>query len=236
METTKMKKPVYLLAGGRPRGSDTTDRLFRAVLDESGKDSPVIAYTGTASGDDSNFFNRMTGMLKMSGACNISHAVIAPENADLDKARNILQAADIIFVGGGDVDGGMRILREKNMVGFLEGLSDQEKVFFGTSAGAIMLVKEWVRWTDPDDADSAELFPCLNFAPVICDCHDEEGGWQELIAALELEEINTLGYGLSSGTGIKVYPDGAVEALAEPVYRYMRERGGVKKIANLPLR
>jgi peptidase E len=234
METTKMKKPVFLLAGGRPRGSDTTNQLIRTVLDESGKDSPSIAYTGTASGDDSNFFTRMTGMLKMSGAGTITHAVIASENADLNKARDILQAADIIFIGGGDVDGGMRVLREKNMLGFLEGLYEQEKVFFGTSAGAIMLAKEWVRWIDPDDTASTELFPCLNFAPVICDCHDEEGGWQELMAALELKEIDTIGYGLSSGTGIKVFANGKVEALAKPVHRYMKKWDGVKKITNLP--
>jgi peptidase E len=234
METTQMKKPVFLLAGGRPRGNDTTDRLMRAVLDESGKVSPSIAYTGTASGDDSNFFSRMTGMLKMSGAGTISHAVIAPKNADLDKARGILQASDIIFVGGGDVDGGMRVLREKNMLGFLEEIYEHGKVFFGTSAGAIMLAKEWVRWPDPDDTDSAELFSCLNFAPVICDCHDEDGGWQELIAALELKETGTIGYGLSSGTGIKVYSDGSIEALAKPVYKYEREKDRVKKISNLP--
>ena len=228
-----MKKPVFLLAGGRPRGNDTTDQLMKAVLDESGKHSPSIAYTGTASGDDSNFFNRMSGMLKMSGVGTITHAVIAPENADLDKARDILQAADIIFVGGGDVDGGMRVLKKKDMLGFLEGLYEEGKLFFGTSAGAIMLAKEWVRWVDPDDADSTELFPCLNFAPVICDCHDEEGGWQELIAALGLKETGTIGYGLSSGTGIKVYSDGSVEALAKPVYRYITERDGVKKIGNL---
>jgi cyanophycinase-like exopeptidase len=121
------------------------------------------------------------------------------------------------------------------MTGFFEGLYEKGKVFFGTSAGAIMLAKEWVRWTDPDDADSTELFSCLNFAPVICDCHDEEGGWQELIAALELKETGTIGYGLSSGTGIRVYPDGSAEALAEPVHRYMREQDGVKKITDLPL-
>src|SRR4030042_143071 len=188
MEIAMTKKPVCLLAGGRPRGHDTTDRLIRSVLDESGKDSPSIAYTGTASGDDRNFFSRMAGMLKISGAGTITHAVIAPKNADLDKARNILQEADIIFVGGGDVESGMSVLEEKNMLSFLEGIYEQGKVFFGTSAGAIMLAKEWVRWTDPDDADCAELFPCLNFAPVICDCHDEEGGWQELIAALALKE------------------------------------------------
>lgn len=231
-----MKKPVFLLAGGRPQGRDSTGQLIGTVLDASGKYSPSIAYTGTASGDDSNFFDRMAGMLKTSGAGTITHAIIAPRNADLDKARDILRAADIIFVGGGDVDSGMRVLEEKNMVAFLQELHEQGKVFFGTSAGSIMLAKEWVRWTDPDDADNAELFTCLDFAPVICDCHDEEGGWQELIAALELKEIDTVGYGLSSGTGIKVYPDGSVEALAEPVHRYIRERDRVKKIANLSRR
>jgi peptidase E len=228
-----MKKPVYLLAGGRPKGHDNTDNLMRSVLNESGKDSPAIAYTGTASGDDSSFFNRMTGMMKMSGAGKITHAVIAPENADLDKARDILEAADIIFIGGGDVDGGMRVLRDKNMSGFLEGLFEKGKLFFGTSAGAIMLAKEWVRWRDLENADSSELFPCLNFAPVICDCHDEEGGWQELIAALELKEIGTIGYGLVSGTGIKVYPDARVKVLAEPVHRYIRKQDGVRKISDL---
>jgi len=57
-------------------------------------------------------------------------------------AQDILKSADIVFISGGDVDRGIRVLREKNMIDFLTGLYQQGKLFFGTSAGAIMLAKE----------------------------------------------------------------------------------------------
>ena len=216
------KKPVYLLAGGRPRNRQTPDPLIRAVFGESAKVSPTIAYVGTANGDNEDFFNRMAGMYKEAGAYRVDHALISPDGADLKKAQDILESADVVFIGGGDVDRGIRVLREKNMIDFLTELYQQGKLFFGTSAGAIMLAKEWVRWPDPDDNISAELFPCLGFAAVICDCHDEEGGWEELKVALRLEEDNVKGYGLVAGTAIRVFADSRVEALGGATHQYIR--------------
>ena len=216
------KKPVYLLAGGRPRNRQTPDPLIRAVFRESEKMSPIIAYVGTANGDNEDFFNRMAEFLKEAGAYRIDHALISPDGADFKKAQDILKSADIVFMSGGDVDRGIRVLREKNMIDFLTELYQQGKLFFGTSAGAIMLAKKWVRWRDPDDNASAELFPCLDFAPVICDCHDEEGGWQELKAALRLEEDNVIGYGLVSGAAIRVFADSRVEALGGAIHQFIR--------------
>ena len=139
--------------------------------------------------------------------------MIAPPGADLKKARNILESADIVFISGGDVEAGMEILQEKNMIDFLTGLYRQGKPFFGISAGALMLAAKWVRWRDPDDDDSAELFDCLGFAPVICDAHDEQAGWEELQAALMLEKEGVKGYGLAAGSAIKVTHDGKVETI-----------------------
>jgi peptidase E len=226
-------KPVYLLAGRRQRGARGPDPVVRAVLRECGKSSPTIAYTGTANGDDAGFFSRMAGGFREAGAGKVSHALIAPEEADLKKARDILESADIVFVSGGDVDGGMRVLGEKDMTGFLAELHRQGKPFFGSSAGAIMLAKEWVRWPDPEDSSSAELFPCLGFAPVICDCHDEEGGWEELKAALGLKEDNVKGYGIPSGAAIRVSPDGVVEALGGAVYRYVQMSGKTERLPDI---
>jgi peptidase E len=227
------KKPVYLLAGGRPRGSQTSDPLTQAIFKESGKKSPSIAYIGTANGDSKDFLNRMAGVFIETGASRITHAIISPEGADLKKARNILESEDIVFVGGGDVDMGMRVLQEKGMVEFLSNLYKEGKLFFGTSAGAIMLAKEWVRWRNPDDSSSAELFPCLDIAHVICDCHDEMGGWEELKAALLLKEVNTKGYGLVSGTALKVFPNGNLEALGGTVHQYIRHNGGTDRIEDI---
>ncbi len=231
------EKPVYLLAGGRSRSGNALDPLIQAVFRESGTVSPTIAYVGTANGDDEGFFNRIAGIFRESGASRINHVLIAPEKANLKKAQGILEMADIVFVSGGDVERGMGILREKNMADFLCKLYRQGKLFFGLSAGSIMLAKEWIRWRDPNDDSTAEIFPCLGFAPIICDTHDEEGGWEELKAALKLEPDNTKGYGIVSGTAIKVFPDGRIEALGGAIQQFTRHGAKVNRVSDiLPVR
>ena len=227
------QKPVYLLAGSRGRRRRGPDPLIQAVFRETGKASPTVAYVGTASDDNAWFFRMIERELKNAGAGSINHAIITPRKADLRKARDILAAADIIFISGGDMERGMEVLREKGMVDFLFQLYQQGKPFFGLSAGSIMLAKEWVRWRDPEDDSTAELFPCLGFAPVICDTHDEENDWQELKAALKLEKDNTIGYGIVSGAAIKVFPDGRIEALGNITHRYIRHRERVDRMADI---
>jgi peptidase E len=226
------EKPVYLIAGspGRRRGSDP---LFQAALRESGKPSPSVGYVGTASDDNVWFFRMIERELKNAGADSVNRAIITPRKADLGKARDILAAADIIFISGGDMERGMEVLREKGMVDFLVQLYREGKPFFGVSAGSIMLAKEWVRWRDPDDDSTAELFPCLGFAPVICDAHDEENDWQELKAALKLEKDNVIGYGIVSGAAIKVFPDGKAEAQGNAIPRYVRHGERVDRIPDI---
>jgi len=51
------------------------------------------------------------------------------------------------------------------MTDFLRRLHRSGRLFFGTSAGSIMLSRKWVRWRDPHDDRSAELFPCLGLHP-----------------------------------------------------------------------
>lgn len=227
------KKPVYLLASGRRGSRQEPDPFIQLVFKECGKVSPSIAYSGTANGDDESFFNRMAEAFREAGAYRVNHALISPEKADLKKARDILKSADIVFISGGDVDRGMSVLEEKDMIGFLTQLYQQGKPFFGASAGAIMLAKEWVRWRDPDNNSSAELFPCLDFASIICDCHDEEGGWEELREALKLKEDGVKGYGLTSGTTVRVFPDGKVEALDGIIHQYARHGERVDRISDI---
>jgi peptidase E len=226
-------KPVFLLAGGRHSRRKGPDALLDAVYQTYGIKNPTVAYSGAASGDDRNFFGWIANELTGSGADKVVHAVIATPDADLKKARHILESADIVFISGGDVEAGMDILQEKNMIDFLTGLYRQGKPFFGMSAGALMLAAKWVRWPDSDNDDSAELFNCLGFAPVICDAHDEQAGWEELQAALKLEKEGVKGYGLSAGSGIKVTPDGKVETIGGTVYQYLHRGNEVVRIEDL---
>ena len=226
-------KPVYLFAGGRSGDRKKQGALLERMFRELGIASPTVAYSGAASGDDRSFFRFIAGELTQAGADKVVHAVVVPPSADLNKARSILEDADIVFISGGDVEAGMDILRDKKMLDFISDLYRQGKPFFGISAGAIMLAERWVRWRDPDDDSSAELFPCLGFAPVICDTHDEAGGWEELRAALKLAGDGVHGYGLATGSGIKVFSDGRVETLGGEIYRYLNRKGKVARIEDL---
>jgi peptidase E len=230
---TQNTKPVFLLAGGRHSRGKKPDPLLQAVFYEYGIKSPTVAYSGTASGDDRSFFNFIAASFVEAGAAKVVHALIAPEGADIKKAKSILESADIVFISGGDVEAGIEVLREKNMIDFLTGLYRQGKPFFGISAGAIMLADRWIRWPDPDDDDSAELFPCLGFAPIICDTHDEQGGWEELQAALMLEKEGVKGYGLASGSAVRVTSDGIVEGVGGTVYQYARRGDKVVRIDDI---
>ncbi|OGO21876.1 MAG: hypothetical protein A2144_04795 [Chloroflexi bacterium RBG_16_50_9] len=221
-------KSVYLIAGS-PRNRKKSAPLFQAVFRASGTVSPSVAYVGAASDDDADFFSFIAEELKAAGAGRIDHALIAPEKSDLEGARNMLKSADIVFISGGDVERGMQVLTEKNMAAYLRQLYEAGKPFFGVSAGSIMLGREWVRWRDPDDDASAEIFMCLGIAPVICDTHAEEDDWQELKALLALEKDDVKGYGIPSGAAIKVFPDGKVEALGGPVSQFIRHGRVVAK-------
>jgi peptidase E len=225
--------PVYLLAGGRPRNGQAFNPLLQAVFQESGKEHPTIAYVGAASEENKAFYLMMAAMLKGVGAGKIRHAVLASPKADIKKAREILESADIVYISGGDVEQGMQVVQEKNVAEYLVGLYKQGKPFFGVSAGSIMLAKEWIRWRDPDDDATAEIFPCLGLAPVICDTHGEQDRWEELQALLALEKDGTTGYGIVSGTAIKVFPDGKIEALGGAIHQYTKHNGKVERIGDV---
>lgn len=231
------QKPIYLMAGGR--GSKTADTIIRfativrSVFGDTGKIAPNIAYVGAASDDNRVFYHMIAGRIKHAGDCKVNRVVLCSKKANLVKARSTLQSADAVFMSGGDVGRGMQVLKEKDMTGFFRDLYQQGKLFFGVSAGSIMLAREWVRWSDPKDDSTAELFPCLGLAPVICDTHAEEDDWEELKAALQLKEAGSIGYGMPSGACLKVYPDGRVEALGGAIARYIRRNGKVEWQADL---
>jgi cyanophycinase-like exopeptidase len=226
-------KPVFLFAGGRPRNAQTLNPLLHEVFKESGKTSPTIAYIGAASDDSKAFFLMMSTFLKGAGAGKIRHAVVSHEKSDIKKAREIISSADIVYISGGDVERGMHVLQEKGMADFLVELYRQGKPFFGISAGSIMLAKEWIRWRNPEDDTTAEIFPCMGIAPVICDTHGEQDGWEELQALLKMEPDNIQGYGIVSGTAIKVFPDGRIEALGGAVHQYIKSNNSVEKITDI---
>lgn len=224
---------VHLLAGGPGSRRSRSDPLLAEVFAASGRSRPAVAYVGAASGDNGGFFAMLAAYMKGSGAGEVVPVRLCGRRPDVERARRDLEAADVIFMSGGDVAEGMAVLERTGIVAALERLYRGGRPFFGLSAGSIMLAARWVRWEDPDDDSTMGLFPCLGFAPVLIDTHGEADGWTELVALLGLEKKGTIGYGIPTGAGLRVGPDGAAAAMAGPVHRYSRGAGGVERIADL---
>ena len=149
------------------------------------------------------------------------------------EAQSIIQASDCIFIGGGDVSEGMRVLTERSVIPLIKKRYDEGALIIGVSAGSIMLAKQWINWPDENDEASAELFPCMNLAPVLCDTHGEADKWNELHSLLRLTEGDQIGYGIPSGGAMRISTDGAVEAISLPLYRIERKGGDIARINDL---
>jgi len=224
---------IYLLAGGRGSLRTNGDPLLRRALESCCVRHPSIAYVGAASGDSPPFFSMISDYLRRCGAGRITLARLAGKRSKLEKTRAILESANMVFISGGDVEAGMKVLEERQILPFLRELFERGKPFFGSSAGSIMLGRQWVRWEDPGDDATANLFPCMGFAPIVCDTHGEGEGWEELRALLRLTPEGTLGYGIPTGAGLCVSPDGTLEALGAPLHCFGHLAGKVVRGADL---
>ena len=223
---------VHLLAGGRGSRRAGADPLLSAALAEAGRPRPSVAYVGVASDDDPDFFRMVSSWLTNAGAGEVRLAALASRRARPADARTVLAGADVVFVGGGDVEAGMARLAERGALPWLAELHRGGTPVVGLSAGSIMLARSWVRWSDPDDDAGAELFPCLGLAPLLCDCHGEDDGWEELRALLALAG-DGVGYGIPAGGALRVAADGAVRALGAAAARFERRAGRTTRAADL---
>ena len=226
--------PLYLIAGGRRSvRSRGPDPLLQEVIRGVGIPKPTVAYVGAASGDNTAFRLMIGQLLQRAGAGPVTLAPLCGRRGNPPKAKTVLEAADLVFVSGGDVEAGMEVLRDQDMRGYLYELFQSGKPFFGVSAGSIMLARQWVTWTDPKDDSTAHTFDCLGCAPVLCDTHGEGDGWEELQALLTISPVGTTGYGIVSGTALVMEADGSVTARGGEVDVFRRRKNGVSQLKSL---
>jgi len=225
--------PIYLLAGGPGAKRQSPDPILQMALHELNKTKPSVAYIGAAHGDSLMFYLFIKRLIVAAGAGKVELVPLAKKKSNIAEAQLIIQSSDCIFVSGGDVSEGMRVLTEKSVIPLIKKRYDEGALIIGVSAGSIMLAKQWINWPDENDEASAELFPCMNIAPVLCDTHGEEDKWNELHSLLRLTDGDQIGYGIPSGGALRISTDGAVEAISLPLYRIERKGGDIARINDL---
>jgi peptidase E len=224
IDMTFMRSHVFLFAGGRDGDREKDKASLREAIESCAIASPAIAYLGAASGDNFIFRKMITAYLHAAGAGDVRLAPLSGRRFDRSLCEKILRDSDLIYCSGGDVEKGMKVLAQREMIPLLRELHLAGKPFLAHSAGSIMLAKEWICWSDPDDDTSAKSFLCLGFAPIICDTHSESDDWEELRTLLKMKPDGTIGYGLRSGAGIRVSNDGIVERIAGVVDKFTKTK------------
>lgn len=210
---------LHLLGGGPGSDAPHLTSLLAEALRQGGVTSPRVAYIGAASGDHPGFFRRMAGLFKAAGAGAFELAPTTEASGGAARASDVLSRADAVFMSGGDVAAGMAVLTAARLVPALAERWASGIPFIGLSAGSILLGRQWIAWSDPDDDATAAPFDCLGFAPLLCDTHAEDDDWEELRALLAFHPPGTRGYGITGRAMLRVHPDGRVEAVGGEVVR-----------------
>ena len=232
-----MRKPVTLIAGRRSDAHFGTRPYLRAALQATGARRPSALYIGVANGDDRSFGDALCVLLATAGA----ERVVWPKLRERRKraqALGALEHVDFVFIGGGDVEEGMRALRDADLVEPLHAAAARGAVFAGMSAGSIMLGKRWIRWPSVEAKDDeAETYECLGIAECSLDTHGEADGWSEARAFASVR-ANELGkkvyvYGVPSGAALLAGPSGQARALGGPATLFTAAPRAQAKVAGV---
>ena len=200
-----MSSVIHLIGGG-PGGLLATRNHIKRAVSAVGKKKPLVAYVGVASNDNLGFQKMLSAAFLGTGA-RVEMAKLARKTAKVSNARALLADCDLVFMSGGDVEHGMKLLNERGVADELRALAKAGKPFLGISAGSIMTCKSWVRFPDDDDDSKAETFDCLGIAPVHMDAHSESDNWPELRTLVKLlakKDAETVAYGVPSKGCLRV--------------------------------
>ncbi len=225
-----MTAPVYLIAGAGPGTGPRSFRFHDDLVAELGKPKPVYAYIGAASGD-ARWFERVIKTTVFGARSKSAFVRLTDKTLRTSEAKSMLGDADVIFVSGGDVEEGMRVIEDRGLGPTFKELHRAGKIFEGVSAGSIMLGEHWVKF-EHDDDDRGERFDCLGIVPYSFDAHDEKDGWGELhsLARLMPNEAGKWVCGLTSKCAAR-WDGKELSALGGPLARLAW--GSARKLADL---
>lgn len=126
---------IVAIGGGNLRQKSTLV-IDQAIVALTGKTRPKFLFIPTASSDDPKYAEIMTQYYRELG-CETDTLWLLKQKVDLAQIQAQIQAADIIYVGGGNTLKMMRRWRKLGVDQLLRQAYQAGKVLCGVSAGAI---------------------------------------------------------------------------------------------------
>lgn len=138
-----MKKLVLIGGGevGRGTTSYEIENIDKEIVKMTNKENPNFLFIGLASSYSDSYYDIMKKIYKNLG-CEVSYLKKKNIINNKDIVENKIEAADIIYIGGGDTIKLLHDIKENNLEILLKNAYLKGTVIVGISAGAIALSKE----------------------------------------------------------------------------------------------
>lgn len=221
-------RPMYLFADSqllfwRDRGNLFLDSLLPLLSSEV----PRAAYIGAANGDKLEYYQIFTAAMAGIGIrdCRLIRTEFPPSD------QSFIATADIVLLAGGDVELGWRAI---NATGLAQAIAQrylQGAVLMGVSAGAVHLGRHGFA-ARGESVD--ELIDTFNFFPFVVGVHEERHDWEQLAQFVRLLDGTAVGIGIPSGGGLIYCPDGALQAVRQPLCELSVRAGELRRSLLLP--
>ena len=156
---------IEILPDGSARQTEVeTTKIDRFIVEASGKAHPKLLFIGTASGDktayleviEEHFVNRL-------GCAAVTPLNLLNTTLSAVEIRQKILAADIIYVGGGDTTGMLRVWRRLGVDKMLYEAYEKGIVIAGISAGAICWFEYYDNMDDIIDINDLDILPGLSW-------------------------------------------------------------------------
>ena len=187
---------IISIGGGGFGRNPKHNKIEKYILNQVKKNRPNIVFIPTASAEDKgyiiNFYSCFSRL-----DCNPSHINFFKRTPRLD---NIINQADIIYVGGGNTKSMLAVWRDWKFDRLLLKAYNKGKVLCGVSAGAICWFEQGI--TD-SWASSLNAMDCLGFLKgMACPHYQEESNRRPSVHKMLLNNSTIPGYAIDGGAAV----------------------------------
>ena len=125
-----------------------TMTIDKKIIELTGKEHPTLVFIGAASGDDPKYITAVRNHFEKRLGCHVIDLALTPKN-DLGNIQDVINHADIIYVGGGSPTKLMNALNKTGTGELLKGAYNKGVIMSGNSAGGCV----WFATYDNEDEE-----------------------------------------------------------------------------------
>lgn len=190
--------------GGGSMGLGETERLDRELISLANKENPLVLFIPTASMDSEEYYDEFNRTYQNLGCRTECLRLLSDENPSK------IQAADVIYVGGGNTKMMLEVWRAKGVDQLLKAHLDEGKPAGGLSAGALCWFRvgnsNWPQYEGIPNVNTDRL-DCLGFVDLVLCPHTRDEGFRLAEFRAMMKHERGPGIGLDDGCAIQIRGD-----------------------------